>query len=128
METKKKILIIDDDKIFSKILRDWLTVAGGGGKYEVIAVFDGEEGFNTASRERPDLILCDLMMPKVGGIEFLKKLRAEQWGKDIPVIIQTQLSDLEKMSEGAELGVRGYIVKSDYLMEDILKQVEDVLK
>ncbi len=126
METKKKILIIDDDKIFSKILRDWLTA--GGDKYEVIAVFDGEEGFNVASREKPDLILCDLVMPKVSGIDFLKKLRAEKWGKNIPVIIQTQLSDLEKMGEGAELGVLGYIVKSDYLMEDIIKQVEDVLK
>ncbi|MBI3634117.1 MAG: response regulator [Candidatus Yonathbacteria bacterium] len=126
METKKKILIIDDDKIFSKILRDWLTK--GDRKYEVTTVFDGEEGFSAASRERPDLILCDLMMPKFGGIEFLKKLRNEAWGKDIPVIIQTQFSDLEKMSEGAELGVRGYIVKSDYLMEDILKQVEEVLK
>ncbi len=123
----KKILIIDDDRIFSKILRDWL-LSGGQGKYDVAAVFDGSEGLEAVLREKPDLIMLDLVMPKMGGIEFLKKLRAETWGKDVPVIIETQLSDLGKMSEGAELGVRGYIVKSDYSMDDILKQIEDVLK
>ena len=123
----KKILIIDDDKIFSKILRDSL-VAGRQGKYEVTACFDGEEGFVTAGKEHPDLIMLDLMMPKVTGLEFLKKLRAEEWGKDIPVIVETQLSDLGKMSEGVELGVRGYIIKSDYSMEAILRQVDDILK
>lgn len=121
----KKILIIDDDKIFSKILRDGL-VAGGQGKYEVVTAFDGEEGFESAMREKPDLIMLDLMMPKVTGIEFLKKLRAEEWGQDVPVIVETQLSDLEKMSEGVELGVRGYIIKSDYSIDAILRQVGDV--
>lgn len=123
----KKILIIDDDRIFSKILRDGL-IAGGQGKYEVIAAFDGEEGLEMASHEKPDLIMLDMMMPKLTGIEVLRKLRAEEWGKDIPVIIDTQLSDLEKMSEGLELDVRGYIIKSDYSMEAILARVEDVLK
>lgn len=123
----KKILIVDDDKIFSKILRDWL-VAGGQGRYDVVTAFDGAEGFEVATRERPNLILLDLMMPVLTGIEFLKKLRKEEWGKDIPVIVETQLSDLEKMSEGVELGVRGYIIKSDYSMEAILRQIDDILK
>lgn len=123
----KKILIVDDDKIFSKILRDGL-IEGGQGKYEVITAFDGEEGFEVASREKPDLIMLDMMMPKLTGIEFLRKLRAEEWGKTIPVIVDTQLSDLEKMSEGLELDVRGYIIKSDYTLETILGRVEDILK
>ncbi len=123
----KKILIIDDDKIFSKILRDWLA-GNGQGKYEVASVFDGSEGMEAVQREKPDLIMLDLVMPNMGGIEFLKKLRAETWGANIPVIVETQLSDLEKMSEGVELGVRGYIIKSDYSMEDILKQIEDIFK
>lgn len=123
----KKILIIDDDKIFSKILRDWL-LSGGQSKYEVAAVFDGADGLDAVLREKPDLIMLDLVMPNIGGIEFLKKLRAEPWGANIPVILETQLSDLEKISEGMELGVRGYIIKSDYSMEDILGQIEDVLK
>ncbi len=123
----KKILIIDDDKIFSKILRDSL-LSSGKEKYEVVAVFDGPSGLDAVVREKPDLIMLDLVMPNMNGIEFLKKLRAESWGKDVPVIVVTQLSDLGKMSEGIELGVRGYIIKSDYSMGDILKQIEDVLK
>lgn len=123
----KKILIIDDDKIFAKILRDGL-IAGGSGKYEVFTAFDGEEGLIMAEKERPDLIMLDMMMPKVTGIEFLKKIRGEDWGKDTPVIIETQLSDLGKMSEGVELGVSGYIIKSDYSLDTILRQVEDVLR
>lgn len=123
----KKILIVDDDRIFSKILRDGI-ITGGKGKYEVVTAFDGEEGFETALKEKPDLIMLDMMMPKVNGIDFLKKVRKEKWGEEIPVIIETQLSDLEKMSEGIALGVRGYIIKSDYSLDTILHQVEDVFK
>lgn len=123
----KKILIIDDDKIFAKILRDGL-IAGGEGKYEVLTAFDGDEGLLMAVKERPDLIMLDMIMPKVSGIEFLRKFRKEEAGKDTPVIVETQLSDLEKMSEGVELGVRGYIIKSDYSLDTILRQVEDILK
>jgi len=121
----KKILIIDDDRIFSKILRDGLT-SGGGGKYEVINAFDGEEGFEVALREKPDLIMLDVMMPKMNGIEFLRKLREEEWGKEMPVIMETQVSDIEKMSEGVELGVHGYIIKSDYSLDAIFQQVEEI--
>lgn len=123
----KKILIIDDDKIFSKILRDGLTT-GGQGKYEIIAAFDGEEGLTMTESEKPDLIMLDMVMPKMTGIECLKKIRAEEWGKDIPVIIETQLSDMVTMGEGVSLGVRGYLVKADYSLEDILHQVEDIFK
>lgn len=123
----KKILIIDDDRIFSKILKDGL-IAGGDGKYEVVNAFDGEEGFEVALREKPDLIMLDMMMPKVTGIEFLRKYRKEEAGRNTPVIVETQLSDLERMSEGVELGVRGYIIKSDYSLDTILRQVEDILK
>ncbi len=123
----KKILIIDDDKIFMKILRDGL-VAGGQGKYEVIVACGGIEGFEVASREKPDLIMLDLVMPGMNGLELLKKVRAEEWGKDLPVIIETQMSDLEKMSEGVELGVRGYIIKSDYSIDTILRQVSDIFQ
>lgn len=123
----KKILIVDDDRIFLKILHDALVV-GGSGEYEVFSAFDGQEGFDIAKKEKPDLIMLDLVMPVLSGIEFLKKLRAEEWGAGIPVIVETQLSDLEKMSEGMELGVRGYIVKSDYSIDAILQQVKDVLE
>ena len=120
----KKILIVDDDKILSKILRD----AFRADAYEVITAFDGEAGLSIALEQKPDLIMLDLVMPKLGGIEFLKKLRADERGKNIPVLVATQVSDLAKMSEGMELGVRGYIIKADYSIKEILSQIEEVLK
>ena len=123
----KKILVIDDDKVFSKNLCDAILTKGPG-KYEVTAVYDGKEGIVAAQKMMPDLILCDLVMPFMGGIEFLRTLRAEKWGKYLTVIIVTQLSDVDKMGEGLGLGVHGYIVKSDYSIDEIVRQVEDVLK
>ena len=123
----KKILIIDDDKILSKILRDTLQTHAAD-KYEVISAFDGEAGLAIALEQKPDLIMLDLVMPKLSGIEFLKKLRADERGVNIPVLVATQVSDLAKMSEGMELGVRGYIIKADYSIKEILGQIEEVLK
>ena len=122
----KKILIIDDDKIFSKVLKDAFTAIGDG-RYNVAIAHDGEEGFEKAKEDRPDLIILDLMMPKVGGIDFLKKMKTDNGSQDIPVLISSQISDIEKISEGMELGIKGYIIKADYSLDSIIKQVEDIL-
>lgn len=121
----KKILIIDDDKIFSKILKDGLTQ--GANKHEVSVAHDGEEGLEKVKQDRPDLIVLDMMMPKIGGIEFLKKIKLFNLTPQIPVIISSQLMDVEKISESVELGVKGYIVKSDFSLDNIIKQVEGIL-
>lgn len=123
---KKKILIIDDDKIFSKVLKDAL-LSMRGERYEVTVVHDGDAGLSAIKEVSPDLIILDLVMPNVGGIEFLKTLRA-QADTPPPVIISSQLSDIEKISEGMALGIKGYIVKSDYSLDDIIKQVDEILK
>jgi CheY-like chemotaxis protein len=121
----KKILIIDDDKIFSKILKDGLMQ--GASKHEVSVAHDGEEGLEKVKQNRPDLIVLDMMMPKIGGIEFLKKIKLFNIIPQIPVIISSQLMDVEKISESVELGVKGYIVKSDFSLDNIIKQIENIL-
>ncbi len=121
----KKILIIDDDKIFSKVLKDSLCLEGG---YIVFNAYDGEEGLEKAKKEKPDLIISDLMMPKVGGIEFLKKLNMESDLSNTPVLISTQVPDMDKISEATSLGVKGYIIKANYSLDEIVKQVNDILK
>lgn len=126
MLSTKKILIIDDDKIFSKVLKDTFTSMDGN-KYEVVIAHDGEDGLNKAKEETPDLIILDLMMPKVGGMEFLKEMNQRDGSIKIPILISSQISDIEKISEGMELGIKGYILKSDYSLESIIKQVEDIL-
>jgi len=123
----KKILIIDDDKIFSKVLKDSLCLS----KEEdciVVSAYDGEEGLEKAKEERPDLIISDLMMPKMGGIEFIKKLNMERELSNIPILVSTQVPDMNKISEAISLGIKGYIIKADYSLDEIVKQVNDILK
>ncbi len=123
----KKILIIDDDKFFSKVLKDSLC-SNNGKDYIIINTYDGEEGLIVAKKEKPDLIISDLMMPKMGGIEFIKKLKLENSISKTPIIISTQMPDMDKISEATELGIKGYIVKSDYTLKGIAEQVNDILK
>ncbi len=123
----RKILIIDDDKIFSKVLKDSLCSK----KEEdciVINAYDGEEGLKKTREEKPDLIISDLMMPKVDGMEFLKKLKMESELSKIPVLVSTQVPDMSKISEATSLGVKGYIIKADYSLDEIVKQVNDILR
>ncbi len=122
----KKILIVDDDKIFSKVLKDSLCNSNGK-DCVVINTYDGEEGFEVAKKEKPDLIISDLIMPKMGGIEFIKKLKLENGISETPIIISTQMPDMGKISEAIELGVKGYIVKADYTMEGIVEQIDGIL-
>jgi len=122
----KKILIIDDDKIFSKVLRDSLCTKNSE-ECIVINTYDGEEGLAAARKEKPDLIISDLMMPKMNGIEFIKKIKLESELSDIPVLVSTQVPDMDKISEAISLGVKGYIIKADYTLEDIVKQVNGIL-
>ncbi len=126
LNTIKKILIVDDDRIFSKVLKDAFSSAENI-DYKIISAYDGEEGLKKAKEEKPDLIILDLMMPKIGGIDFLKQIKKNNGVIDIPVLISSQVSDIEKISEGMELGIVGYIVKADYSLDSIIKQVEDIL-
>lgn len=124
----KKILIVDDNTFFAKTITDSLPT----GKYKVVTAEDGEEGLNKLQSEKPDLVLLDILMPKIDGIEFLKILqskRSENKGKSIvPIIITSNLSNINKISEGVALGVKGYIIKSDENIQSIIKSIEQVLQ
>ena len=121
----KKILIIDDDKIFLKIFRDVINKSYAD-KYEIVSAEDGEEGLLKVAEEQPDLIVLDIKMPKMNGIEFLRVLK-EKNEPPIPVLISSNFSDNEKISEGLALGVKGYVVKSDYSLDGIISRIEDIL-
>ncbi len=123
---KQKILIGDDDRVLSKVIKDGI-LAKKGDMYDVTVAFDGEEGLKVAQEIFPALILLDIVMPKMGGIEFLEKLREDSRFIDTPIIIGTQVSDIEQMSKAVTLGVKGYIIKAEFSVENIIKQVEEVL-
>ncbi len=104
---KKRILIIEDEKEISLILKLRLEAAG----YEVLQAFDGEDGYEKASTQDPDLILLDLILPRKGGLQILDDLKSDPKYKHIPVIIITGLAqDLDEVREGA-LKADGYFLK-----------------
>ena len=116
----KNILVIDDDKNFVAIVRESLDPA----LYNVQAAGDGETGLELMKTFVPNLILLDIQMPRMGGIEFLTQLKKTYGDKAVPVIITTNDSSLETISESVQLGVRSYIVKSNESLEGIKKAVE----
>ena len=122
---KKKILYIEDDPILQKTLGRKLKVEG----FKVISALDGREGLMLVQKERPDLVLLDLILPQMGGVEFLKELRKNEKTKDIPVVVLTNVSkEIEKIQQILELGIRGYLVKSEYSLEEIVEKIKEFLK
>lgn len=120
----KKILIIDDDTTFQKTISDSLALR----HFEVVSALDGAEGLKIALAHKPDLILLDIKMPRLGGIDFLKQLQKANGGvQSIPVLITSNLSSAEDISEGVSLGIRGYIIKSDESLDTIVHHAEGLL-
>jgi DNA-binding response OmpR family regulator len=120
----RKILIADDEESMLRALTDTFKSA----EFDVFGAKNGEEGLEIAFREHPDVILIDILMPKMDGMTMLKKLREDEWGKNIPVMILTNLSDVEKIAEAVEDGICNYLVKTEWSLEEIVKKVNKLLK
>ena len=123
MENNKKILIVEDEVSLRNALCNKLAREG----FSTLEAKNGEEGLEVALREHPDLILLDIIMPKMDGISMLKKLREDEWGKRVPVIVLTNLSDMEKVAEVAEGGAFDYLIKADWKLEDVVNKVKQKL-
>lgn len=123
METKGKVLVVEDEEILLTALKEEL----GSGGYEVEGALDGVEGLEKTKSFKPDLILLDLVMPKMDGMEMLQKLKGDAETRDVPVVILTNLSDYERISEALALGAMDYLVKANYKLEDLLEKVGSVL-
>lgn len=120
----KKVLIIEDEEPLRKALSSGLS----NNEFEVVTASDGEEGLAIALKEKPNLIMTDLFMPKMDGITMLKKLREDEWGKKVKVIILTNLEDREKLSAAVESRVYDYMIKTNWNISDVLKKVRIELK
>lgn len=123
MADKAKVLVVEDEEILLTGLKEELESGG----YEVEGAGDGVEGLEKVKSFKPDLILLDLLMPKMDGMEMLQKLKADSETRDVPVVILTNLSDYEKISEALSLGAMDYLVKANYKLEDLLDKVRTVL-
>jgi len=121
-EETKKLLVVEDDKALIEAMKDRFEQEG----FEVFTAVNGEDGVKVAKAEHPDLILLDVMMPKLNGMEALALLRQDKWGKDVPVFVLTALDAEDKRREAAQMGA-DYIVKSATKLEVVVEKVKEQL-
>ena len=118
-----KILLVEDDKSLREIYGVRLLAEG----YDIVSAGDGEEALAMAIKERPRLILSDVMMPKISGFDMLDILRSTTETKDVKVIIMTALSSEDQRKRGEQLGADKYLVKSQVGIEDVVRAVHETL-
>lgn len=120
----KKILIVEDEQVLQKTLSDALKKEG----YKVLEALDGELGLNLAKKEKPDLILLDIILPKKTGFEVLEELKKDPSTKDLSVIILTNLEEAENVEKALVLGATTYLVKMEYSLASIIEKVKKTLE
>jgi two-component system response regulator MprA len=121
-----KILIIEDESMMRNSLAEKFANEG----FDVSIGIDGEDGLKKALQVHPDIILLDILMPKMDGLMMLKKLRQDSWGAHVKVIILSNVSDVEKIAEAMTMGWGGqftYLVKTDHTLESVVKEVKKQL-
>ncbi|MBQ9485024.1 response regulator [Candidatus Saccharibacteria bacterium] len=118
-----KVMVVEDDAALREIYSIRITAEG----YEVVSAGDGEEALAMAVREKPDLILSDVMMPKISGFDMLDILRATPETANIKVVMMTALSSDDQRQRGERLGADRYLVKSQVGIEDVVNTIHEVL-
>ena len=119
-----KVMIVEDDNSLREIYTDSLQAEG----YEVVSAADGEEALATAVKEKPQLIILDVMMPKISGFDVLDIIRNTPEISNVKVVMLTALSQEKDLERAKELGVDDYLVKSKVVIADVVETVRKYLK
>jgi DNA-binding response OmpR family regulator len=123
-EDKKSVLIVEDEEAMLKALRDKFAKEG----FEVMTAANGEDGLALGLEKRPDLVMLDILMPKMGGLETARRIREDKrWGSEVPILILTNLNDPESVSEAASYQVFDFLVKTDWSLDDIIRLARERL-
>jgi len=120
----KTILFIEDESALQKTFGEILKQEG----YEMIPALDGEVGLRLAKDKKPDLILLDLILPRIHGFEVLKKLKEDKETKEIPIIVLTNLEGISDVDKAIELGATTYLIKAQYTLEEVVEKIKKTLK
>lgn len=123
MAHKGTILIIEDEPGFRRIYKDFLASEG----YNMLEADDGRKGLTIIQSSKPDLVLLDLVLPQMSGFDVLKKIRSDEWSKDIPVIIFSVLGERDTVKKGLELGASDFAVKGFYSPGEMLAKIRALL-
>lgn len=119
----KTILIVEDEMSMQRALKNKLEGSG----FSVMTADDGEEAVEAMRRSLPDLVLLDLIMPKLDGISVLRQMKADEKLRLVPVVILTNLSSGDKVAEAMQLGTFDFLVKANYSLDDVLRKVKERL-
>jgi DNA-binding response OmpR family regulator len=119
-----KVVIVEDNTSLADIYKTRLEALG----YTCFAAYDGEQALATIQRELPDLVLLDLMVPKIAGDQILARMRASDWGKDIKVLIISNLNEADAPAGLREQGIEGYAVKANLSNDALDRFVDRILK
>lgn len=120
---KAKILIVEDDNFLIKAYQIKFERAG----FNVFIALDGDEGLKVSKKEMPDLIILDLMLPKMNGFEFLKKIKSDEKLKNIPVVALSNLGQRSDQEKAFSLGAAEYFIKTEHTLEEIINKISKYL-
>lgn len=123
MSQKKTIILIDDDKILIEMYEKKITE----NNFLVITASNGKEGFELILKNKPDLIVTDLVMPIFDGFDLLEKIQHSE-AKNVPVIAFTNLNDPKDIQEAIQKGFKEYWIKANYTPSQIVKKIKEILK
>jgi len=120
----KTILIIEDDRFLRELMVRKIVKEN----FNSLEANSGEEGLEILKKEKPDLILLDLVLPGIGGLEVLKRIKQDQSIKSIPVIILSNLAEPEEIEKGIKLGAADYLIKAHLTPREIIEKAKTILK
>lgn len=118
-----KIVLVEDDKMLAEIYQTWMQNAG----HTCLVANDGAIGLSIIGKERPDLVLLDLMLPYLSGDEILERMRGSDWGRDIKAVFLTNISEAEAPEGLDKLGFERYIVKANLISNQLPAIVNEIL-
>lgn len=124
MSQNKKIIIAEDEPILIEMYKLYFERAG----YEVLKANNGRECIDFVKKEKPDIILLDILMPRVDGWEVLKQLKTDPETKQIPILVFSNLGQTQEIQKGLDLGADDYVVKSNMTPKELLEKVEGMIR
>lgn len=123
-EVKPKALLVEDDPFMAALLSEGLAKGG----FEVVLADDGEDAVLKFKNSKPDVLLVDILLPKKNGLEALAEIRSLPDGEKIPALIISNIEETDYVSQSQKLGVKGYLIKANMQISDVVEKVKEALK
>jgi len=123
-KNKSKVLIVEDDSF----LLGMYSTKFKKEDFQVLIAEDGEKGLRLAGKEKPSIILLDIILPKVDGFEVLEKLKSQKETKDIPVLLLTNLNQQDDSKKGLSLGAEDYLIKAHFMPSEVVNKVKEYIR